>query len=176
MSWRPHLHTFAYIPRWHTSHTAMALQWRWEIWASQEGIAGFNYSLKNFLASPKSNMQMRHREHVSKPSGSGSWRRRWHCGDRQAGVRYIWARGGLRNFSDALAMSRSLADGREMGERWHECSTAMFILAGGCSITPPVIAQCQQPPSCYRGAEEPASGASESPEYKGLEFLGYPSQ
>ena len=35
MSWRPHLHTFAYIARRHTSRTAMALRWRWEIWASQ---------------------------------------------------------------------------------------------------------------------------------------------
>ncbi len=26
MSWRPHLHTFAYIPRRHTSRTAMALR------------------------------------------------------------------------------------------------------------------------------------------------------
>ncbi len=35
MSWRPHLHTFAYITRQHTSRTVMALRWHWEIWASQ---------------------------------------------------------------------------------------------------------------------------------------------
>ncbi len=152
----------------------MALWWRWEIWASQEGIACFNYSLKKFFRpSPMCDMQMTHREHVPKPSGGAADVEGWHCGGRPADVRCIWARGHLGDFSDALAMFRSLGDGCKTGGRWHRGSTAMFILSGsGCSVTP-------LPSSNVCGRRYAIAGwnlcqwSVRISEYKGLEFLGY---
>ncbi len=144
--------SFAYIPRRHTSRTAMALRWRWGIWASQEGIAGFNYSLKKFLASPMSNMQMRHREHVSKPSGGGS-RRPGVALRRQACRCAIYLSPGeprelQRRYGDVPITGRWSCNGLTMARRQH-CD--VHSIGWRLQCYPPAIARCQQPPLCYRG-------------------------
>ncbi len=99
----------------------------------------------------------------------------WHCGSRPADVRCIWAWGHLGNFSDTMAMSRSLGVGCETGGRWHGGSTAMFILSGdGCRVTS--LWSCHRPMSAAAAmlsqGGTSASGAPRSQNIS-LEFLGY---
>ncbi len=75
-------------------------------------------------------------------------------------------RGRLGDFSDALAISRSLGDGRDMGGRWHGGSTAMFFLSsGGCSVTPLPSSNLSGHRHAIMAARS-ASGMSGSPECK----------
>ncbi len=85
--------SFAYIALWHTRRTEVAL--------GNLGIAGLNYSLKIFWASPMSDMQMRHHEHVSKPSGGGSRRR------------------GVALHRQACRCAMYLGPGAPQGLQWH---------------------------------------------------------
>ena len=109
----------------HTSRTVMALWWRWEIWASLEGITGFNHSLNILGASSMSDAQMRHCNHVPEPLGGCSQHRRVALqqqdvsGPRSASGTSVT----LCRFPDHWVMVvRWVDDGTEGG------STAMYIL------------------------------------------------
>ena len=154
MSWWPHLHTFAYIARRHTSSTAMALRWCWEIWASQGGIAGFNYSL--FRASPMSDIQMRLHEHVLKPPGDGS-QRRVVALRRQACrcTMYLGPgapRGLQRCFGDVPIAGRLSWDGWTIVQRWH---WDIRSIVRQLQCYPPAIVRCPRPFPCYRRVAPP---------------------